>query len=71
MRDRSAELLAVENYIIARGTTRCPDRFAGTVFGAFSPQLEAQRVAALRIEQPLSRAERIERIKRSMRSLFR
>jgi hypothetical protein len=41
------------------------------VIGAFSLKQEAQRVAALQIEPPLTRAERIERLKRSMRSLFR
>jgi hypothetical protein len=70
-RRRTAELAEIENFIAKRGTTRCPDRFAGTVCGAFSPTQEVQRIAALQIEPTLTREERIERLKRSMRSLFR
>jgi hypothetical protein len=71
MRSRAAEIEAIENYIISRETIRCPDRFAGTVIGAFSPKQEAHRIAALQIAPPLTPTEPIERLKRSMRSLFR
>jgi hypothetical protein len=42
-----------------------------TVTAALSPQVETQRIAALKPEPPLTEAERLEMVRRFMRWLFR
>jgi hypothetical protein len=69
-RNRAAEIAAIDR-INACGTTRCLNRFAGTVIGAFSRKQEAQRITALQIEPDLTREQRIDRLKLAMRSHFR
>jgi hypothetical protein len=41
------------------------------ITGALSLRQEAERIAALKIERPLTHAESVEMAKRSMRWLFR
>jgi hypothetical protein len=47
--------------------SRRPHRFVGPVIGALSPKQEADRIAAMKIKQPLTLAQFRELLRRSWR----
>jgi len=56
--DRLAELAAIVAFLEARGASRCPPRFAGSVVLALNPAEEQARLAGLLPPPPFSRQQR-------------
>jgi hypothetical protein len=54
-------LAEIENYISTCGIARCLTAFSAPVVDALPPQEAAARIAAMPVEQPLTRAQIMQR----------
>jgi hypothetical protein len=48
--NRAAELEEIESFLYARGVTRCPPRYAGSVSGALPRETEMALLAAITVK---------------------